>query len=69
MTYASPRRRRSASASSIACSTSAGCPSHASTTPTIRSGSALRYDRVGFPGKRLSVRFGSSSNGPVGSTR
>ena len=34
-----------------------------------RTGSRVRNDLVGFPGNRLSVTFGSSSNSPVGSTR
>jgi hypothetical protein len=34
-----------------------------------RSGSVVRSDRVGLPGKRLSVTLGSSSMGPIGSTR
>ena len=36
--------------------------------PVTRSGARERYDFVGFPRNFLSVRFGSSSSGPVGST-
>ena len=41
-------------------------------SPTLSigaNGSVERYDFVGFPGNFLSVRFGSSSKNPVGSTR
>ncbi len=42
--------------------------SQCATSPTTCSGARERQDWVGLPGKRLSVRLGSSSNAPVGST-
>ena len=44
------------------------CPCQSVTSPVTRSGSRERYDFVGLPGYFLSVRLGSSSIGPVGST-
>ncbi len=49
-------------------STSGGWFSQSSSLPMIRSGCFVRYDRVGFPGNFRSVRLGSSSMSPVGST-
>jgi hypothetical protein len=47
---------------------SAGLSRFQSLTSRItRSGSALRYERVGLPGNFLSVTFGSFSNSAVGS--
>src|SRR4051794_17555246 len=55
-------------ASFIAWISAAECPTQSSTSRTIRSGSRDRNDLVGLPGNFLSVRFGSSTNAPVGST-
>ena len=52
----------------MALSASGECPCQSVTSPVTRSGSRERYDFVGLPGYFLSVRLGSSSIGPVGST-
>jgi hypothetical protein len=52
----------------MASSCSGACPVQLVISPLTRSGSRVRYDFVGLPGNFLSVRFGSSSNGPGGST-
>ena len=46
-----------------------GGGSQPTTSSSTRSGSVVRYERVGLPGKRLSVTLGSSSIVPTGSTR
>jgi hypothetical protein len=61
-------RSRRARLSFMAMSTSGGCPCHPVTSPVTRSASRERYDLVGLPGNFLSVRLGSSSMAPVGST-
>ena len=53
----------------VALSTSGECPCQSTTSPTTRNGSRERYDLVGLPGNFLSVRLGSSSIAPVGSTK
>jgi len=52
----------------MALSSSGECPFQSVTSPVTRSGSRVRYDFVGLPGYFLSVRLGSSSIGPIGST-
>ena len=64
-----PSRLSRARLSFMALSTSGGCPCQSVTSPATRTGSRERYDFVGLPGYLLSVRLGSSSIGPVGSTR
>src|SRR5215471_16136909 len=52
----------------MALSCSGECPFQSVTSPVTRSGSRERYDFVGLPGNFLSVRLGSSSIEPTGST-
>ena len=43
----------------MAVRTSGECPFLSVTSPTMRSGSLVRYERVALPGKRMLVRLGS----------
>ena len=45
------------------------CPCQIVTSPTTLNGCVERYDFVGLPGNFLSVKSGSSSIAPVGSTK
>ena len=58
-----------ANPSFIAFTCSVGCPCQLLTSPTTLNGCIERYDFVGLPTNFLSVKSGSSSITPVGSTK
>ncbi len=63
-----PWAARRATLSRICWRISGGWPTQPMSSSTTTTGSVVRYDFVGLPGNFLSVRLGSSSYGPVGST-